>query len=103
MKYKAGMQVKNSFKKSLFVTVTAITLGISTFGGSVSVFAAEYVIPIVDPKTLEQSPEDSQERIKKQNETREYFKSISQKTLPVLIAVDKQYRDAHSDWKTLTK
>ncbi|MCU4863534.1 hypothetical protein OB981_26265 [Bacillus cereus] len=64
MKYKSGIQVKNSFKKSLFVTATAITLGISTFGGSASVFAAEYVIPIVDPKTLEQSPEDSQERIK---------------------------------------
>lgn len=103
MKYKTGIQMKNSFKKSLFVTATAITLGLSTFGGSVSVFAAEYVIPIVDPKTMEQSPEDSQERIKKQNEIREHFKNIPQKTLPVLIAVDKQYRDAHSDWKMRTK
>lgn len=103
MKYKAGMQMKKTFKKLLFVTATAITLGISTFGGSVSVFAAEYEIPIVDHKTLEQSPEDSQKRIKKQNKTREYFKNIPQKTLPVLIAVDKQYRDTHFDWKTRIK
>ncbi|MCU4948846.1 MULTISPECIES: hypothetical protein [Bacillus cereus group] len=103
MKCKTGIQVKNDFKKSLFVTAATMTLGMSTFGGPVSVFAAEYVIPIVDSKTLEQSPEDSQERIKKQNETREYFKNIPQKTLTVLIAADKQYRDAHSDWKERTK
>lgn len=103
MKYKDRKDAKRRFKKVLFVTAATMTLGISTLGGTASVFAAEDVIPIVNSNTLEQSPEDSQERTKKQDETREHFKNIPQKTLTVLIAVDKQYRDAHSDWKERTK
>lgn len=105
MKWKVGINVKNSFKKALFMTAAAMTLSVSTFEGPVSVFAAENddEIKMEDSQTLEQSPEDSQERIKKQNETREYFKNIPQKKLTVLILADKQYRDAHTDWKERTK
>ncbi|MGX5634049.1 hypothetical protein [Bacillus thuringiensis] len=103
MKYKNQKDAKRRFKKALFVTAATMSLGMSTFGGTTSVFAAADVIPIVNSNTLEQSPEDSQERTKKQNETREHFKNTSQKTLTVLIAADQQYRDAHSDWKEHTK
>ncbi|MGX5632934.1 hypothetical protein [Bacillus thuringiensis] len=102
MKCENQTHAKRLYKHALLATVATMTLGISTLGGTTSVFAAEEVIPIVDSNTLEQSPEDSQERTKKQDDTRKHFENTSQKTLTVLIAADKQYRDAHSDWKELT-
>ncbi|MGQ3740399.1 hypothetical protein [Bacillus sp. FDAARGOS_1420] len=103
MKYKYCTHTKQKYKQAFLATVATMSLGVSALGGTTSVFAADDVIPIVNSNTLEQSPEDSQERTKKQDETREHFKNTPQKTLTVLIAADKQYRDAHSDWKERTK
>ena len=103
MKYKNRKYAKRKYKHTLLATVATMTLGINILGSTTSAFAADYVIPMEDSKTLEKSPENSQERTKKQDETREYFKNKPQKTLPVLIAADKQYRDAHFDWRERTK
>lgn len=68
MENKNQTNAKCRFKKSLFVTATTISLGMNAFGGTPSIFAAECVIPTVDPNILEHSFEHSQERIQKQKE-----------------------------------
>lgn len=89
MTYKRQTQTKHKFKKILFATAATITLGLSAIGSTTS-FAATSgeKIPIFDSSKLEQSPESPEERIQKQNDTREYYQSIPEKTLTVLITAD---------------
>ncbi|HDX9707792.1 TPA: hypothetical protein ROY17_005578 [Bacillus thuringiensis] len=69
-------------------------------------FAASKVyiqdIGVEDPYSL-QVYESAEDRIHAQNVTRDYYKSIPEKTLTVLIAADEQYRKKHPDWKFYTK
>ncbi|MGK8429716.1 hypothetical protein [Bacillus cereus] len=41
MKYKERTHAKRRFKKAVFVTAAAMSLGMSTFGGTISAFAAD--------------------------------------------------------------
>ncbi|HDX9707063.1 TPA: hypothetical protein ROY17_004780 [Bacillus thuringiensis] len=47
--------------------------------------------------------ESAEDRIHAQNETRDHYKSMPEKTLTVLIAADEQYRKKHPDWRFYTK
>lgn len=102
MKYKQKTKTKYTFKKALFVTAATMTLGFSTIGSTAAFAAAGDKIEIFDSNKLEQSPESPEERIEKQNDTREYYQSIPEKTLTVLIMVDKGYQEAHPDWEEHT-
>ncbi|MCI3150045.1 hypothetical protein C5137_28500 [Bacillus cereus] len=44
MKYKERTHAKRRFKKAVFVTAAAMSLGMSTFGGTISAFAADNTI-----------------------------------------------------------
>ncbi|HDX9707889.1 TPA: hypothetical protein ROY17_005690 [Bacillus thuringiensis] len=86
----------------------SVTIGLVSFSFLQSpTFAASKVVQeklvIVPENSLEQSPESAQNRLDTQKAARDYYKSIPEKTLTVLIAADEQYRKKHPDWKFYTR